>query len=157
MLKKAIHGDLQATAAISQYHPLTLHRYFFRLVDTAKNNNELQRNDKLFLKARNRAVALMRDMGFRERIAQSNCTRGISRAAGTVDLINNAIFNCDDDLVGTFNSIVYCATDDDHSGDSATNVQISQSADDWAALVTDAAGNDFSVTDVSSESLIFKN
>lgn len=80
-----------------------------------------------------------------------NCTRGISRAAGTVDLINCAAFNCDDDLVGTFNSITYCATDDDHTGDSATNVVISQSADDWAALVTDAAGDDFSVTDTNSE------
>ncbi len=84
-----------------------------------------------------------------------NCTLygnhvGIERDFGTTTVINNAVFNNDDDYLGTM-TITYSASDDDHTGDSATNVTISQSADDWAALVTDAAGDDFSVTNTSSE------
>lgn len=84
-----------------------------------------------------------------------NCTlynnySGILQQAGTVTAINCAVFNNTDDFTNTI-TMTYCASDDDHTGDSATNVQITQSADDWAALVVDAAGGDFHVTDISSE------
>lgn len=81
----------------------------------------------------------------------NNCTRGISRAtSGTVNAINYLVFECEDDFSGTI-TMTYCASDDDHTGDSATNFVITQSADDYAALVTDADGGDYSVTDASSE------
>jgi len=79
-----------------------------------------------------------------------NCYSGILQAAGTVTATNCAVFNCTDDFTGTV-AMTYCASDDDHTGDSATNITITQSADDWAALVTDAAGGDFSVTDADSQ------
>ncbi len=84
-----------------------------------------------------------------------NCTiygnyYGIKRDIGTANAINCAVFNNDDDYNGTI-TMTYSASDDDHTGDSATNVTISQSADDYAALVVDAAGDDFHVTDTSSE------
>ncbi len=80
-----------------------------------------------------------------------NCGLGILRGgSATVNVINCAVFNNDNDFFGTI-TMTYCASDDDHTGDSATNVQITQSADDWAALVVDAAGGDFNVTDTSSE------
>ena len=81
-----------------------------------------------------------------------NCYRGIGRSAGTVTATNCAVFNCTDDFYGTI-TMTYCASDDDHTGDSATNVTITQQGDpvDYAALVTNAAGGDFSVTDVNSE------
>jgi len=79
------------------------------------------------------------------------CGLGIARFnPATVNVINCAVFNNDDDFFGVI-TMTYSASDDDHTGDSATNVQITQSADDWAALVVDAAGDDFNVTDVSSE------
>lgn len=78
------------------------------------------------------------------------CFNAIQRDVGTANAINCAVFNNDDDFVGTI-AMTYCASDDDHTGDSATNVTISQSADDWAALVVDAAGDDFHLTNDSSE------
>lgn len=82
----------------------------------------------------------------------NGCTiAGILRASGTVDVQNCLVFETADDFNGTFNSITYCRTDDDHTGDSGTNAVITQVADDYAALVTNADGGDFSVTDSSSE------
>ncbi|KKM69810.1 hypothetical protein LCGC14_1447030 [marine sediment metagenome] len=81
----------------------------------------------------------------------NDCERGIERDVGTVNVQNSLVFECADDFNGTFNSITYCASDDDHTGDSATNFVITQTADDYAALVTDADGRDYSVTDTSSE------
>ena len=81
----------------------------------------------------------------------NNCYQGIVQTSGTVDVQNCLVFESGDDFVGTFNSITYCATDDNHVGDSATNFVITQTADDYAALVTDADGGDYSVTNASSE------
>jgi hypothetical protein len=86
-----------------------------------------------------------------------NCTvneavsEGITEiGAGTYNAYNCLVFECGDDFQGTFNAITYCATDDgDDTG--ANGVTISQTADDYAALVVDADGGDFSVTDASSE------
>ncbi len=78
-----------------------------------------------------------------------NNTVGIERTGGTVNLINCALFNNEDDLSGTFNSVTYCALDDAQAG--TGNFQITQTASDYAALVTDAANGDFSVKDTSSE------
>lgn len=79
-----------------------------------------------------------------------NCTRAIARGGGTVTAINCLVFNNDDDFNGTI-AMTYCASDDDHTGDSATNFVITQTAGNYAALVTDAPNGDFSVTDASSE------
>ncbi len=96
-----------------------------------------------------RGIELMCSTADTDNCTVYNCTRGINRSGGTVNLINCAIFNNDDDVAGTFNSITYSALDDAQAG--TGNIQISQSADDWAALVVDAAGDDFHVTDASSE------
>ena len=80
----------------------------------------------------------------------NDCYAGIRRGAGTVTVINCLIFECTDDFVSTI-TMTYCASDDDHTGDSATNFVITQTADDYAALVTDADGGDYKVTDGSSE------
>lgn len=82
-----------------------------------------------------------------------NCTiygwsDGIERDAGTINVLNSLVFNNTDDFDGTFNSINHCASDD---GDGTNAVTITQSASDYAALVTDAPNGDFSVTDSSSE------
>jgi len=60
---------------------------------------------------------------------------------------NTAIFNCTDDIDGV-EGVDFCATEDD---DGTNPVEITQVADNYAALVTDAAGGDFSITDVDSE------
>jgi len=84
-----------------------------------------------------------------------NCTMygngiGILRSAGTLNGKNCAIFNCTDDVNGT---VVFanCATDDGEDSGNNGNITITQSADDWAALVVDGAGANFNVTDSSSE------
>jgi hypothetical protein len=84
-----------------------------------------------------------------------NCTvndsmRGIYQNAGTVTVVNGLVFESADDFVGTI-TMTYCGSDDDHTGASATNFVITQTADDYAALVTDADGRDYNVTDGSSE------
>lgn len=79
-----------------------------------------------------------------------NCTIGVNRGAGTCTVVNSLIFKCDNDFNGTI-TMTYCASDDDHTGDSVTNFVITQTADDYAALVIDATGGDFRVTDGSSE------
>ena len=84
-----------------------------------------------------------------------NCTiagnyYGILQAGGTITAKNCAIFKNTNDIDGTI-TLNYCATDDGDDTGNNGNITITQSADDWAALVTDAAGGDFSVTDTSSE------
>lgn len=80
----------------------------------------------------------------------NDCRKGLTRAAATTTATNCLIFECDDDFSGTI-TMTYCASYDDHTGDSATNFVITQTDDDYAALVTDADGRDYSVTDASSE------
>lgn len=75
---------------------------------------------------------------------------GIYQWGGTATAINTAIFNCTNDIHGTV-TLNYCATDDGDDSDNNGNITITQFADDWAALVVDAAGGDFHVTDASSE------
>ncbi len=70
-------------------------------------------------------------------------------ASRTLTAKNNLIFNCVDDFNGVGITATYCASDDSQAG--TGNFQITQTASDYAALVTDAAGGDFSVTDSSSE------
>lgn len=81
-----------------------------------------------------------------------NCTAygnyyGFRRTAGTVSTINCLSFNNTNDFDGAVNAD-YCASDD---GDGNNEVDVTaQDADDWAALVKDAAGDDFRVTDTDS-------
>ncbi|HEB28667.1 MAG TPA: hypothetical protein ENI05_12995 [Porticoccus sp.] len=78
-----------------------------------------------------------------------NCERGFSeQGSQTYNAINCASFGNVNDFQGAWNTIDYCATDD---GDGTNAVTITQSASDYAALVTDAVNGDFSVTDTSSE------
>ena len=79
-----------------------------------------------------------------------NNTVGIERSGGTANVINCALFNNEDDFSGTFNTIDYCATEEG-AGQGTNGVAITQTASDYAALVTDAANGDFSVKDTSSE------
>lgn len=84
----------------------------------------------------------------------NDCTRGIQRAAGTVNSINCLSFENTDDFTGTI-TMTYCCSDDDHTGDSGTNLVTTaapdQSGDDYAALVVDADGRDYNVTDATSK------
>lgn len=81
----------------------------------------------------------------------NDCRQGVENdSGGTTNLINCLIFENTDDFLGSPTSVTYTASDDnDEAG--AGNFQITQTADDYAALVTDADGRDYSVTDASSE------
>lgn len=79
-----------------------------------------------------------------------NNTRAVNRDGGTVNAINDALFNNEDDFTGSFATIDYCATEEG-AGEGTNGVAITQTADDYAALVVDAAGDNFNVTDTSSE------
>jgi hypothetical protein len=79
-----------------------------------------------------------------------NCYRGIRQENGTVTAINCPVFNCTDDILGTV-TLNNCGTEDGDDSGNNGNFTITQSADDWAALVVDAAGGDFDYTDESSE------
>lgn len=73
---------------------------------------------------------------------------GIEIDGGTADVVNSAVFNNNNDFDGSFSSIDFCASDD---GDGTNAVTITQSASDYAALVTNAPNGDFSPTDAFSE------
>lgn len=74
---------------------------------------------------------------------------GVDNNAGTVNVTNCLIFNNgNSDIEGTV-TVTYTATDDTVSG--TGNFVITQTATNYAALVTDAPNGDFSVTDSSSE------
>jgi hypothetical protein len=77
---------------------------------------------------------------------------GVNRAAGTVSVVNCAVFNNTDDFNGTV-AVTYTASDDNPSG--TGNVDISPGAteaDDWEAAFTDYTNGDFSL--VSGSPLI---
>lgn len=74
---------------------------------------------------------------------------GIQRNAGTVTVDSCLIFENTDDFVGGITSI-NCASDDNDNG-GVGDFQITQTADDYAALVVDADGRDYNVTDGASE------
>jgi len=82
----------------------------------------------------------------------NNCGRGIDEIGATVTVTNSLVFENNDDFEGTI-AMTYCGSDDDHTGDSATNFVITQTADDYAALVVDADGGDFTLTNGSSEAV----
>ena len=94
-------------------------------------------------------------------LALENCTvygvvgngRGIflnDSSMVSCDITNCAVFNCDDDIYNdAYGTFTYCATEDGVAG--TGNVSITQSADNYAALVVDAGDGDFHVTTVSSE------
>ena len=85
-----------------------------------------------------------------------NCTlndnrQGIYQSNGTVTADNCLIFETtriNYDLNGTITAS-YCATDDSEAG--TGNFVITQTDDDYAALVVDADGRDYDVTNASSE------
>jgi len=77
-----------------------------------------------------------------------NTARGIYMRNASSTSENCAVFNNTDDFYILAGTVNYCASDD---GDGTNAVTITQSASDYAALVTDAANGDFSVTDASSE------
>ncbi|MCK5605707.1 hypothetical protein KAR91_27680 [Candidatus Pacearchaeota archaeon] len=77
---------------------------------------------------------------------------GIESDGGTNNVYNSLVFNNGDDFDDAgqaFNTINYCASDDSQAG--TGNFQITQTASNYAALVTDAPNGDFSPTDVDSE------
>ncbi|MCP4990979.1 MAG: hypothetical protein GY928_34510 [Colwellia sp.] len=79
-----------------------------------------------------------------------NCQTGFNEHTGTMNVYNSLAFKNDNDFGGSPTVIDYCASDDgDDTG--SNGVTISQTADDYAALVVDAAGGDFNVTDADSE------
>lgn len=84
----------------------------------------------------------------------NDCMRGIQQSGGTVAVVNGLVFENADDFVGTI-TMTYCCSDDDHTGDSGTNIVTTaapdQSGDDYAALVVDADGRDYNVTDATSK------
>lgn len=80
----------------------------------------------------------------------NECNFGIYQNVGTVTVVNCLNFENADDFVGAI-TMTYCASDDDHTGDSVTNFVITQTADDYAALVKDADGRDYRVTGAGSE------
>jgi len=81
-----------------------------------------------------------------------NCGSGIKQTAGSTahEVINSVVFNNTDDIIGTV-AITYSCGDDSDFTSGTGNFQITQTASDYAALVTDAPNGDFSVTDDSSE------
>jgi len=75
---------------------------------------------------------------------------GIEQDDGTVNVTNSAVFNNTtdfDEAAGM--TVTYTASDDGHAG--TGNVTITQSASNYAALVTNLVGGDLSVTDSGSE------
>ena len=86
-----------------------------------------------------------------------DCYYGIAEYGSTSPpVINCIVFECTDDFGGSI-TMTYCLSNDDHTGDSATNQVITQTGGSpaYAALVTNAAGGDFSLTDSSSEAVGF--
>jgi len=81
------------------------------------------------------------------------CYSGVARGGGggTCNIVNCAIFGNTDDLTGTINSLTYSCGDDADFGSGTGNFQITQTADDYAALVMDATGHDYRPTNSSSE------
>lgn len=79
----------------------------------------------------------------------ANNTIGISRGGGTVVSQNNTLFGNENDHSGTID-IDFCGTEEG-AGEGDDGYTITQTADDYAALVVDAAGGDFHLTDASSE------
>jgi hypothetical protein len=63
---------------------------------------------------------------------------------------NTAVFGNANDISGTI-TLNFCATEDGDDSGNNGNITITQTADDYAALVVDAAGGDFNITDNSSE------
>jgi len=84
-----------------------------------------------------------------------NCTitgcvgTGVRRTSGTITTTNCALFDNADDIFGTV-TIVNCATEEG-AGEGSNGVAITQTASNYAALVTDYSILDFSVKDASSE------
>jgi len=86
-----------------------------------------------------------------------NCTvygnfNGVLNGGGTSYASNTTAFNNSDDIYGTV-SMSYCATDDGDEDGNNGNITITQTGGTpaYAALVTNAAAGDFSVTDTSSQ------
>lgn len=97
------------------------------------------------------AIVVTGTINFLNCTVANNSTSGIRTLGGAVSVINCAVFNngtVDFDDDGSAFTIDHCASDD---GDGTNAVTITQSASDYAALVTDAPAGDFSVTDASSE------
>lgn len=76
-----------------------------------------------------------------------DCVVGITQTTGSATAINNAVFNNTTDI-NSVTTTNYNASDD---GTGTNAVTITQSASDYAALVVNAPGGDFNVTDASSE------
>ena len=85
-----------------------------------------------------------------------NCTfygnsQGVIEAtAKGVTIKNCAFFGNSDDIYGTVTMSNSATVDGDDTGNNG-NMTITQTADDFAALVVDAAGGDFNITDANSE------
>ncbi len=73
-----------------------------------------------------------------------NCRIGIARTAGTVNVYNSVSFDNNDDFNGTFNTITYCASDDNDVTAGGTNVDETAGATKtWTDCFTDYANDDF--------------
>ncbi len=80
----------------------------------------------------------------------NNCGLGMLGAGGTVTTKNTLVFENNDDWFGTIVAD-YCASDDEDASTYTNGIDISgQTTDDYAALVLDADGGDFHITDTNS-------
>ncbi len=88
-------------------------------------------------------------------ISAGTTGRGIRTIVDSVVTFkNSAVFNTDDDFVGTFAAIDYCANDDD--GDGTNRQDLNENASgEWTAAFTAYGSGDFSVKDASS--LLYNN
>ena len=68
-----------------------------------------------------------------------NCRNGVRRSSGTCAVKDSAIFECTDDVYGTW-TVDYCATDDN---DGTNNVDETAGGKTWADTFENAANGDF--------------
>lgn len=76
-----------------------------------------------------------------------NCQKGLTRAAGTVNVYDSVSFYNADDFSGTFNVIDYCASDD---GDGTNAVAESGGGAAWPSDFNAAASGNFTLVSTSN-------
>jgi hypothetical protein len=89
-------------------------------------------------------------------INATNCTiynvnDGVERDSGTCTATNCLVFNCGADEFDSTTTCTNCVTDDARTGCTQITTSPDQSGSGYAALVTNAAGYDFSITDTDSK------
>lgn len=72
-----------------------------------------------------------------------NCRYGIIRSNGTVNVYNTIVFDNFDDFNGTFNTITYCASDDNDVTGGGTNIDETAGGKTWSDAFVDYTTDDF--------------